>query len=75
MDILECSSLFSDISISFSAEVICSLTAAAYLLQLCLPLCNPMDCSPPGFSVQGILQAGILEWVAMPVTMAGVKMG
>ena len=32
----------------------------------CLTLCDPMDCSPPGSSVQGILQAGILEWVAMP---------
>ena len=29
-------------------------------------LCNPMDCSPPGSSVHGILQARILEWVAMP---------
>ena len=29
-------------------------------------LCDPMDCSPPGSSVYGILQAGILEWVAMP---------
>ena len=29
-----------------------------------LHLCNPMDCSPPGFSVHGILQARILEWVA-----------
>ena len=29
-------------------------------------LCDPMDCSPPGSSVQGILQARILEWVAMP---------
>ena len=29
-------------------------------------LCDPMDCSPPGFSVHGILQARILEWVAMP---------
>ena len=29
-------------------------------------LVNPMDCSPPGFSVCGILQARILEWVAMP---------
>ena len=29
-------------------------------------LCGPMDCSPPGSSVQGILQARILEWVAMP---------
>ena len=38
----------------------------AHLLQLCPTLCNPRDCSPPGGSVQGILQAGILEWVAMP---------
>ena len=29
-------------------------------------LCNPMDCSPPGSSDYGILQARILEWVAMP---------
>ena len=29
--------------------------------QLCLILCNPMDCSPPGSSVHGILQARILE--------------
>ena len=29
-------------------------------------LCDPMDCSPPGFSVHGILQTRILEWVAMP---------
>ena len=28
-------------------------------------LCNPMDCSPPGSSVHGILQARILEWVAV----------
>ena len=34
--------------------------------QLCPTLCNPMDCSPLGFSVHGILQARILEWVAMP---------
>ena len=35
-------------------------------LQSCLTLCDPMDCSPPGFSVHGILQARILEWAAMP---------
>ena len=35
-------------------------------LQLCLTVCNPMDCSPPGSPVHGILQARILEWVAMP---------
>ena len=34
--------------------------------QLCPTLCNPMDCSAPGFSVHGILQARILEWVAIP---------
>ena len=31
----------------------------------CLILCDPMDCSPPGSSVHGILQARILEWVAI----------
>ena len=36
------------------------------LLQLCLTLCNPMDRSPSASSVHGILQARILEWVAMP---------
>ena len=34
--------------------------------QLCLILCDPMDCSLPGFSVHGILQARIQEWVAIP---------
>ena len=35
-------------------------------LQSCLTLCDSMDCSLPGSSVHGILQARILEWVAMP---------
>ena len=35
-------------------------------LQSCLILHDPVDHSPPGFSVHGILQARILEWVAMP---------
>ena len=34
--------------------------------QSCLILGDPMDCSPPGSSVHGILQARILEWVAFP---------
>ena len=34
--------------------------------QSCLSLCNPMDCSPSGCSIHGILQARILEWVAIP---------
>ena len=39
---------------------------SAQSLQLCLTPCNPMNCSPPGSSVHGILQARILEWVAIP---------
>ena len=35
-------------------------------LQLCLTLCDPMDCGPPGSFVHGICQARIVEWVAMP---------
>ena len=34
--------------------------------QSCLTLCDPMNCSPPGSSVHGILQARILEWFVMP---------
>ena len=34
--------------------------------QPCPTLCDPRDCSPPGSSVHGILQARILEWVAIP---------
>ena len=34
--------------------------------QSCLTLCDPMDCSPPGSSVHGILQSRILEWVDIP---------
>ena len=33
--------------------------------QSCLTLCDPMDCSPPGSTFHGILQARILEWVAI----------
>ena len=36
------------------------------VIQSCPTLCNPMDCSLPGSSVHGILQARILEWVAVP---------
>ena len=37
----------------------------AKTLQLCLTLLDPLDCSQPGSSVHGILQARILEWVAI----------
>ena len=35
-------------------------------LQLCLTLCDPVDCNPPGSSVHAISQARLLEWLAMP---------
>ena len=44
--------------------------AAARLLQSCLTLCNPIDGSPPGSSVPGILQARTLEWVAISFSNA-----
>ena len=39
--------------------------AAAKVLQSCPTLCDPIDGSPPGSSIPGILQARILEWVAI----------
>ena len=45
----------------FLASSVCACLVA----QSCLTLCDPMDCSPPGSSVHGILQARILEWVAI----------
>ena len=44
--------------------------AAAKSLQSCPTLCNPMDCSPPGSPVPGILQARTLEWVAISFSNA-----
>ena len=41
--------------------IVCMLVA-----QSCLTFCDPMDCSPSGFSVHGLLQARILEWVVIP---------
>ena len=42
-----------------------TLSVCVLVTQLCLTLCDPMDCSLPSPSVHGILQARILEWVAM----------
>ena len=45
---------------------IMSACVHAQSLPSCLSLCNPMDCSLPGSSIRGILQARVLQWVAMP---------
>ena len=47
-----------------------SAAAAAKLLQSCPTLCNPIDGSPPGSSVPGILQARTLKWVAISFSNA-----
>ena len=44
--------------------------AAAKSLQLCLTLCDPIDGSPPGSAVSGILQARTLKWVAISFSSA-----
>ena len=41
--------------------------------QSCPTLCDPMDCSPPGSSLPGILQARIPEWVAMPFSILCIR--
>ena len=46
-------------------------SAAAKLLQSCPTLSDPIDGSPPGSPVPGILQARILEWVAISFSNAG----
>ena len=42
----------------------CSKLKSVLITQSCQTLCDPMDCSPPGSSIHGILQSRILEWVA-----------
>ena len=43
--------------------------AAAKSLQSYPTLCNPIDCSPPGSPIPGVLQARILEWVAISFSL------
>ena len=52
------------------SEGLFSATAAAALLQSCPTLCDPIDGSPPGSPVPGILQAKTLEWVAISFSNA-----
>ena len=47
-------------------NIINQLRTRAQSLQLCLTLCDPMDYSPPGSTVRGILQTRTVEWVAVP---------
>ena len=53
-----------------TAAAAAAAAAAAKLLQLCPTLCNPIDSSPPGFPIPGILQARTLEWVGISFSHA-----
>ena len=61
----ECSNYHAVVFISHAAAA-----AAAKSLQSCLTLCDPIDGSPPGSAVPGILQARTLEWVAISFSNA-----
>jgi len=52
------------------AAAAAAAAAAAKSLQSCPTLCDPIDGSPPGFPVPGILQARTLEWVAISFSNA-----
>ena len=54
----------------FSKGFLPTAAAAAKSLQSCSTLCDPIDSSPPGFPVPGILQARTLEWVAISFSNA-----
>ena len=49
---------------------VAAAAAAAKSFQSCLTLCNPIDGSPPGSTIPGILQARTLEWVAISFSNA-----
>ena len=49
----------------FLCVCVCVCVCVCSVAQLCLTLCNPMECSPPGSSVHKIFQARKLEWVAI----------
>ena len=51
-------------------RVTAAAAAAAKSLQSCPTLCDPIDGSPPGYTVPGILQARTLEWVAISFSNA-----
>ena len=51
--------------LAFALCVCMCVSVHAKSLQSCSSVCNPMDCSSPGSSVHGILQARILEWIIM----------
>ena len=54
--------------------MICIYVCACSVTSVMSTVCDPMDCSPPGSSVHGILQARILEWVATPSSIKSMSL-
>ena len=54
------------VSIIEGEQLVRRVKSESEITQSCLTLCGPMDYRPPDSSVLGILQARILEWVAIP---------
>ena len=50
---------------SFKRHILRKFQVTYYSRESCPTLCDPVDCSPPGSSIHGILQARVLEWVAI----------
>ena len=61
--------IFISLNIVIGGCVLCSKS-----LQLCLTLCDPMDCSLQSYSVHGILQARLLEWVVIPFSRGSARL-
>ena len=72
LNVLLKENIFKLLSIIGFSFLICTAAAAAAAksLQSCPTLCDPIDGSPPGSPVPGILQARILEWVAISFSKA-----
>ena len=62
--------LFNHLILCFPLHILTAAAAAAKSLQSCPTLCNPIDGSPSGSSVPGILQERTLEWVAISFSTA-----
>ena len=62
---LFCAGTFGQHGFSSPIGIRAYAAAAAKSLQSCPTLCDPIDCSPAGSSLHGILQASVLEWVAI----------
>ena len=72
----ECSQLVcGDVEVAGKYEILRFIIkdrVCTQLLQSCLTLCNPLDCSLTTSSVHGVLQARILDWVALPLVRLGI---